>query len=147
MDEIEPGPIERDLTLLLRIAAEQHSDRMSYEIKSISKKENVMTDESYIDNSEDEVQVKRGRKSKPKAKADSELIRMLLKKAYRPYGNDPEGWGDFMIERDDDIVEPEINEEGYADRDRVKAGTVIHVPRGEARRMIENDIAERADAL
>lgn len=101
-----------------------------------------MTDET---ETAEEVQIKRGRKSK--TKADSELIRMVLKKHYRPFGTDPAGWGDFLIERDDDIVEPGINEEGYEDRDRVKAGTILHVPRGEARRMLEHGIGERADEL
>jgi hypothetical protein len=53
--------------------------------------------------------------------------------------------GDFLIERDGDLVEPGVNEEGYADRDKVKAGTVIHVPTDEARRAVDRGIADRND--
>jgi hypothetical protein len=53
--------------------------------------------------------------------------------------------GDFLIERDGDLVEPGVNEEGYADRDKVKAGTVIHLPTEEARRAVNLGIADRND--
>lgn len=93
-----------------------------------------MTDET---ETQEEIVVKRGRKVKPKASED-DLFPIKLKRNYRPMG-------DFLIERDGDLVEPGVNEEGYADRDKVKAGTVIHVPTDEARRAVDRGIADRND--
>lgn len=86
---------------------------------------------------QEEVVVKRGRKAKPKASED-DLFPIKLKRNYRPAG-------DFLIERDGDLVDPGINENGYADRDKVMAGTVIHVPTEEARRAVNLGIADRND--
>lgn len=89
--------------------------------------------------------VKRTRKAKPAATGD--LFPIKLEKNYQPYGKDPKGWGDFLIERDGALVEPGVNDDGYADRDKIVAGTVIHVPIEEARRAIKLGIAQRADEL
>lgn len=86
---------------------------------------------------QEEITVKRGRKSKPKV-ADDDLFPIKLKRNYRPAG-------EFLIERSGDLVEPSVNEEGYDDRDKVKAGTVIHVPTEEARRAVNLGIADRND--
>jgi hypothetical protein len=59
---------------------------------------------------------------------------MKLKKDYRPYGK-------FYLETDDSMHE---NTDAF-ESNKVKAGNVIHVPRDEARRMSELDIAERCD--
>lgn len=90
--------------------------------------------------------VTRTRKTKP-APSDDDLRPIKLIKNYRPFGKDPNGWGDFLIERDGDLVEPGVNDEGLYDRDKVKAGTIIHVPLEEARRALKEGIAERADEL
>lgn len=87
--------------------------------------------------------VKRTRKQKETPSDD--LFPIVLVKNYRPYGNDPKGFGDFLIERDGDLVEPGINDDGYHDRDKIVAGTTIHVPREEARRAVKLGIAQRAD--
>lgn len=93
-----------------------------------------MTDEL---ETQEEIVVKRGRKAKAKA-ADDDLFPIKLKRNYRPAG-------DFLIERGGDLVEPGVNENGYDDRDKVMAGTIIHVPTEEARRAVSLGIADRND--
>lgn len=86
-----------------------------------------------------DVSIKRGRKASPKpALEDNELFPIKLLRNYRP-------GGDFLIERDGDLVEPGINEQGYEDRDKMFAGAVIHVPVKEARRAVDLGIAKRND--
>lgn len=79
-------------------------------------------------------------KTRRKPKADTDFVPVLLKRNYRPLA-------DFFVERDGEIQEPGVNEDGHFDRDKVKAGTVIHIPREEARRALKHGIAERADEL
>lgn len=92
-----------------------------------------------------DVTVKRARKAR--SAGPEGLFPIKLLKSYRPFGTDPDGWGDFMIERHGELQEPGINDEGYVDRDKVNAGVVIHVPRDEARRAISLGIAERNDPV
>lgn len=89
---------------------------------------------------QEEVQIKRARKPRETKADDNELVAVRLLRNYRP-------GGDFLIERDGDIQEPGINEDGQEDRLKVKAGVVIHIPRSEARRALKHGIAERADEL
>ncbi len=96
---------------------------------------------------QEEVQIKRARKPRETKADDHELVAVRLKKNYRPFGTNEGSDGDFLIERDGDIQSPGINEEGQDDRNKVKAGTVIHIPRSEARRAIKHGIAERADEI
>jgi hypothetical protein len=79
-------------------------------------------------------------KSRRKQKEEPDFVPVLLKRNYRPVA-------DFFVERDGEIQEPGVNEDGHFDRDKVKAGTTIHVPRDEARRALKHGIAERADEL
>lgn len=96
---------------------------------------------------QEEVQIKRARKPRETKADDAELVAVRLLRNYRPFGLDEGSAGDFLIERDGDIQAPGINEEGQEDRSKVKAGTVIHIPRSEARRALKHGIAERADEI
>lgn len=80
------------------------------------------------------------RKQKAEANPEDEFVPVLLKRNYCPMG-------EFFVERDGKLQEPGVNEEGHYDRDKVKAGVVIHIPRKEARRALKFGIAERADEL
>jgi hypothetical protein len=78
----------------------------------------------------------------PKKSPAAELKAMKLAKNYRPAG-------DFLIEETDEagtVTIREANEnEGTGESLKVKAGTVIHVPLEEARRMNKLGIAVRND--
>lgn len=79
-------------------------------------------------------------KTKRKQKDETDFVPVRLKRNYRPLK-------EFFVERDGELQEPGVNEDGHFDRDKVKADTVIHIPRDEARRALKFGIAERADEL
>jgi hypothetical protein len=89
----------------------------------------------------DEIQVKRGRKSREdvvKASKDAGLFSVKLKRNYRPMG-------EFLVEEGGEVRDPGFADDGSVERDKMFAGAVIHLPRDEAKRAVSLGIADIND--
>lgn len=93
-----------------------------------------MSDEIH-DETQEETKVTR----KTRAKSDKpDGFPIKLKRNYRPIG-------DFKVQEGEQIRDPGFNSDGYDERDKMKAGSVIWVPVNEAMRAVEAGIATRND--